>query len=62
MSKSQEYIKGRGAQSNVANRFDANTHEFRDDFLNYCAAEGDDFQESKTVTIDTFPKTIVNKV
>ena len=62
MSKPQDYIKGRGAQSNVPNRFDANTHEFRDDFLNYCAAEGDDVQESRTVTIDTFPKTIVNKV
>ena len=35
MSKCQDYIKGRGAQSNVPNRFDANTHEFRDDFLNY---------------------------
>ncbi|WBL25585.1 PA0069 family radical SAM protein [Zunongwangia sp. HGR-M22] len=62
MSILKEYIKGRGAQSNVPNRFDVHNHEFRDDFLNYCAAEGDDFQESKTTIIDTFPKTIVNKV
>lgn len=62
MSKLQNYIKGRGAQVNVPNRFEANSHEFRNDFLNYCAVEGDDFQDSKTVIIDTFPKTIVNKV
>ncbi|GAB2763010.1 PA0069 family radical SAM protein [Actinomadura fibrosa] len=34
----------------------------RDDFLNYCAAEGDEAIDSKTSFIDTFPKTIVNKV
>ena len=34
----------------------------RDDFLNHCAAEGDDPENTKTLYIDTFPKTIVNKV
>lgn len=63
MSKSGEgYIKGRGAQLNVSNRFDSQSHEFRDDYLNYCAMEGDEAQNTKTVLIDTFPKTIVNKV
>jgi len=62
MSGENEYIKGRGAQKNVHNRFDAQSREFRDDFLNYCAVEGDEASNSKTVLIDTFPKTVVNKV
>ncbi|MFD1094434.1 PA0069 family radical SAM protein [Salegentibacter chungangensis] len=62
MSLSQDFIKGRGAQQNVHNKFDAHSHEFRDDFLNYCAAEGDEVRDSRTSLIDTFPKTIVNKV
>lgn len=62
MSNNNEFIYGRGAQSNVSNRFDAHNHEFRDDFLNHCATEGDEVQNSKTVLIDTFPKSIVNKV
>ncbi|MDT0675290.1 PA0069 family radical SAM protein [Autumnicola musiva] len=57
-----EFIKGRGAQVNVANRFHEHSHETRDDFLNYCAAEGDEAHNSKTTLIDTFPKTIINKV
>ena len=59
---SNEFIKGRGAQLNVSNRFHEHSHEMRDDFLNYCAAEGDEAQDSKTTIIETFPKTIVNKV
>jgi len=62
MSNNKDFIYGRGAQLNVHNRFDAHDHEFRDDFLNHCATEGDEVQNSKTVLIDTFPKTIVNKV
>lgn len=62
MSLERTYIKGRGAQINVSNKFDANTHELRSDFLNYCATEGDEATNSKTVLIETFPKTIVNKV
>lgn len=57
-----EFLKGRGAQLNVSNKFEAQQHEFRDDFLNYCASEGDEVENNKTVLIDTFPKTIVNKV
>ncbi len=59
---SKDYIKGRGAQLNVHNRFHEHSHEMRDDFLNYCAAEGEEAKQSKTTIIDTFPKTIVNKV
>ena len=62
MSNEGNLIKGRGAQLNVSNRFEAQQHEFRDDFLNYCATEGDEVQNNNTVLIDTFPKTIVNKV
>lgn len=58
----EDYIKGRGAQQNVHNRFDALNHEVRDDFLNYCALEGEEARESRTTIIDTFPKSIVNKV
>lgn len=59
---SEEYIKGRGAQLNVANKFHEHSHEMRDDFLNYCVAEGEEATESRTTIIETFPKTIVNKV
>lgn len=62
MSNEGGFIKGRGAQLNVSNKFEAQQHEFRDDFLNYCATEGDEVQNNHTVLIDTFPKTIVNKV
>ena len=62
MQAEGEHLKGRGAQRHIANRFDANSHELRDDFLNYCAQEGDEPQNLKTLFIDTFPKTIVNKV
>lgn len=58
----EKLINGRGAQLNVHNRFDSQNHELRDDFLNYCALEGEEPTDSKTVLIDTFPKTIINKV
>ena len=60
--KGNGHIKGRGAQHQVDNRFSAHSYEMRDDFLNYCAAEGEEATDSKTSFIDTFPKTIVNKV
>ena len=60
--KRSEYIKGRGAQHQVASRFLEHSYEMRDDFLNYCAAEGEEARDTRTVFIDTFPKTIVNKV
>ena len=62
MLNGNEFIKGRGAQGNVANRFDSLSHELRDDFLNYCAMEDEEPQNTKTVLINTFPKTIINKV
>jgi DNA repair photolyase len=62
MANEDAIIKGRGAQLNVSNRFDAQSHEMRDDFLNYCAAEGEEARPTVTTLIDTFPKTIVNKV
>ncbi|MCP9199384.1 PA0069 family radical SAM protein [Gramella sp. GC03-9] len=57
-----EFKKGRGAQLNTANKFHEHSHEIRDDFLNYCASEGEEAEESRTTIIETFPKTIVNKV
>lgn len=61
MSKS-EYIKGRGAQKHVSNRFSEHSHEIRDDFLNYCDKEEENLENRRTLFLDTFPKTIVNKV
>ncbi|WP_425076502.1 PA0069 family radical SAM protein [Psychroserpens sp. S379A] len=55
-------IKGRGAQQNVHNRFFELSHEQRDDFLNYCAKEGEEADQNKTLYLLVFPKTIVNKV
>lgn len=62
LMKQKDFIKGRGAQEEVANRFSSHTHELRNDFLNYCATEGEEPRKSKTVFINTYPKTIVNKV
>lgn len=59
---SKQHIKGRGAQKHIANRFHENSHELRDDFLNHCAVEGDDAENNRTLYLETFPKTIVNKV
>lgn len=55
-------IKGRGAQKNVHNRFLEDAHETRDDFLEFCRKEGEEADVNKTVHINVFPKTIVNKV
>ncbi|WP_163515220.1 PA0069 family radical SAM protein [Gelidibacter japonicus] len=55
-------IKGRGAQINISNRFFRLSHEIRDDFLEYCAKEGEEADKNKTLFLEVFPKTIVNKV
>ncbi|WP_108803302.1 PA0069 family radical SAM protein [Aquimarina sp. Aq107] len=55
-------ITGRGAQEKIHNRFSANHYELRDDFLNYLQKEGEPIQNNKTTFIETFPKTIINKV
>ena len=62
MSEEGQYIKGRGAQINVQNRFFSEAYEMQDDFLNYCEAEGDAVESNKTHFLEVFPKTIVNKV
>ena len=55
-------IKGRGAQRNVPNRFFELSHEIRDDFLEFCQKEGEESDKNKTLYLEVFPKTIVNKV
>jgi len=55
-------IKGRGAQRKVHNRFFELEHEFRADFLNYCAQEGEEHESNQTRYIEVFPKSFVNKV
>ena len=55
-------VKGRGAQINIPNRFFELSHEMRDDFLEYCALEGEEADKNKTLYLEVFPKTIVNKV
>ncbi|MCK0123094.1 PA0069 family radical SAM protein [Gelidibacter sp. F2691] len=55
-------IKGRGAQINLPNKFFQLSHEMRDDFLEYCAKEGEEADKNKTLYLEVFPKTIVNNV
>ncbi|WP_298237116.1 PA0069 family radical SAM protein [uncultured Algibacter sp.] len=55
-------IKGRGAQLNVPNRFFELSHEMRDDFLEFCKKDGEEADKNKTLYLEVFPKTIVNKV
>src|SRR5690554_8162189 len=59
---SANYLKGRGAQKNVKNRFLENQSEALDDYLNFCEAEGEDADRNKTKHLEVFPKTFVNKV
>lgn len=60
--KSKHYIKGRGAQLNVHNRFLKHIYEQREDFLEFCRLEGEEADKNKTEYIPVFPKTVVNKV
>jgi len=62
MKEEYEFIRGRGAQINTANKFQSDKYEILDDFLNYCEAEGDSPDNNKTQHLEVFPKTIVNKV
>lgn len=55
-------LKGRGAQKQIPNRFFEFQHEVLDEYLNYCATEGENADPNLTKFIDVFPKTIVNKV
>lgn len=59
---SENFLKGRGAQKNVNNRFFENEHEVLDDFLNFCEAEGEEADSNKTKYLEVFPKSFVNKV
>ena len=56
------YIKGRGAQKNVANRFFELSHTLDNDFLDYCHKENEAPTNNKTQFQEVFPKSIVNKV
>ena len=58
----EKRVKGRGAQQNIHNRFFELSHEMRDDFLEYCEKEGEVADKNKTLYLNVFPKTIVNKV
>ena len=62
MDQDEQYIKGRGAQKNVPNRFFSESEERLDDFLNYCAAEGDHPDDNRTRFLPVFPKSILNKI
>ena len=55
-------IKGRGAQLNVPNKFLKFQHEMREDFLEFCKIEEEAPDKDKTLYIEVFPKTIVNKI
>lgn len=56
------HLKGRGAQLRVTNKFDAHSHEWLDEFLNYCALEDETVESNKTKYLPVYPKSFVNKV
>ena len=60
--KEKNYLKGRGAQKNTANKFLQHIYETREDFLEFCRLEGEEAESNKTLYLPIFPKTIVNKV
>ncbi len=62
MEGEAEFLKGRGAQKNVPNRFFSQTHEMTDEFLNYSHLEGEEAESNRTQFLEVFPKSIVNKV
>lgn len=62
MEGESDYIKGRGAQKNTHNRFFAQSYEMRDDFLEHCRVEGEDADDNRTLYLEVFPKTVVNRV
>lgn len=53
--------KGQGAQINPKNKFEKFDIEPEDEYLNYLDREGEE-QVARTEIIETYPKTIVNKV
>ncbi|MBT8206121.1 MAG: PA0069 family radical SAM protein [Eudoraea sp.] len=55
-------LKGRGAQSNLPNRFLKEVHEKRNDFLEYCHQTGEQAETTKTHYLPVYQKSIVNKV
>jgi DNA repair photolyase len=59
---SEPFLKGRGAQRNIANKFFELHHETRDDFLNFCETEGEEAKTNRTNYIEVFPKSFVNKI
>ncbi|MAQ76684.1 MAG: radical SAM protein [Aquimarina sp.] len=58
----KNHVKGRGAQEQIHNRFEKNNYEVSNEFLDHLNNEGESINQPKTVFIETFPKTIVNKV
>lgn len=59
---SSSYIKGRGAQKNVHNKFQEHEHIVDPEYLEYCYKEGEEPQKQHTNFLEVFPKTFVNKV
>lgn len=58
----QSHLSGRGAQSRVTNKFEAHSHEWLDDFLNFCALEDETAEANHTKYVSVYPKSFVNKV
>ncbi|WP_306640987.1 PA0069 family radical SAM protein [Sanyastnella coralliicola] len=51
----------RGSTTNPHNRFFQHEYEVLDDYLEHCALEGEEFEDTRTRYIEVFPKTIVTK-
>ncbi len=56
------FQKGRGAQLNTHNQYNALEHVIDSEYLEYCRFEEDEPDHSKTKFLEVFPKSIVNKV
>ena len=62
MEQREDFIKGRGAQMHIHNRFFKESYEIMDEFLNYCALEGDSPDDNRTQFLEVLPTTIINTV
>lgn len=58
-----DWVKGRGAQKKIHNKFDKHEHVAEPEYLEYCRFEEDEEAvDAKTHFRKIYPKTIVNKV
>lgn len=62
MNSKKTFVKGRGAQINPDSRFQKNTYNTDDEFLEHLHKSGEGDEKTPTEYIKTYPKTLLNKV